>query len=182
MFSGFAHSELCSMLWPVSAIPPIVLTPSTINTYNTAQGGASIDTWQSGKTLFRNMLMLIDVGEVSGSTTLDISLRDHDAALTNGNGDANSQPVATLTRISAAGLYYAEFIFTHTFDPAVSSARMDDGGDEFISVQRYMSVRATATTATSVTFGVICLFGMNSREFPTQSGTKLTITWDVTAT
>jgi hypothetical protein len=174
MFTGFAHSELLSLLWPVRAIAPCTLTTGTsANTYDAdPQAAAGIDTWGDGTTLFKNLLVVIDVYSIT-TGTLTVTLRDAKAAITTANGAANTYLVATLADISAAGLYLAELRFDHCFPAAITRTTADEDN---ATVRRHHSFRATSTGGTSV-FSVLAIYGFNSREFPTQDGTKLDVTW-----
>lgn len=174
MFTGFTHSQLASLLWPVIGIAPNTLTAgNTVNTYSASpQPAAGIDTWQGGGTLFRNLLVVVDVASITAGT-LGISLRDSASAITTANGDASTEQIASLANISAAGLYYAEFIFEHVFPDASPRAVLDDDN---ITVRRYHSLRGVATGG-NATFSALCIYGFNSRNYPTQSATSLAITW-----
>jgi hypothetical protein len=174
MFTGFAHSELMSQLWPVRGIVPCTLTTGqTVNTYSVSpQPAAGIDTWIGGGALFRNLLILIDVASIT-TGTFTVSLRDDSEAITTANGDANSNLVATLADISAAGLYYGELIFEHVF--AATTARAVIDADN-LTVRRYQSIRATATGGT-VVFSIMGIYGANCRDYPVQSATELAATW-----
>lgn len=174
MLAGLSHSQLVSMLWPVSAINPNTLTTgNTVNTYSASpQPAAGIDTWMAGGTLFRNLLLVIQVASIN-SGTLTVTLRDAEDAITTANGDASTYLVATLAAISAAGTYYAEFIFEHVF-PATLTRVVADADN--LTVRRYHSVRAVAAGGTAV-FSILALYGMNSRDYPVQTATPLDITW-----
>lgn len=174
MLAGFSHSELLSLLWPVAGIAPVQKTTGTsANTYDaTPQRAAGIDTWISGTALFRNMLLLINVSEATAGT-LTVSLRDSKDAITTANGAASTKEVATLATIADIGLYYAEFIFEHVF--ADSLARVVSDADN-ITVRRHHSIRATAADGT-FTFGIECIYGFTSRDYPVQDASPLAITW-----
>jgi|GEM_PF-6560951 len=175
MLTGFAHSQLTSLLWPVVGIAPNSLSAAaSVNTYAASpQPAAGIDTWNAGGTLFRNMLMLINVASVGTGGTLAVSLYDSETALTTANGAATAVKVADVATISAIGLYYTEFQFTHVF--ANTLARVVSDSDN-LTVRRYHNVRATAAVDT-VLFDVICIYGFNSRDYPVQDASELAITW-----
>ncbi len=175
MYPAFARKEMLSALWVKQGLVPNTLTDgSTINTYGASpQPAAGIDSWDAGLLAPENLLVIVDVAAVSGSGTLAITLRDCKTALTSANGDANSVLAATLTNITAVGLYTADFRFTHVF-PSTATTRRDD--DDYASMMRYQSVRAVATGC-NFTFNAICIYGNNTKGFPTQDATGLTITW-----
>ena len=175
MFTGFVHAQLISTLWPVIGIAPNSLAAAaSVNTYGASpQPAAGIDTWIGGGALFSNMLMLVNVASVGTGGTLAVSLYDSATALTTANGAATAVKVADLATISAAGLYYAEFQFTHVFGETLARYVADE---ENITVRRYHNVRATAAVDT-VLFDVICIYGFNQRDYPVQDANELTITW-----
>jgi hypothetical protein len=175
MFPAFARKEMLSALWIKQGLTPNTLADgSTINTYDASpQPAAGIDSWDSGTLLFENLLVVVDVSAVSGTGTLTVTLRDCKTALTAANGDANSVLAATLTEISAVGIYTAEFRFTHVFPSTATTRRTDD---DFASIMRYHSLRAVADGC-NFTFGAICIYGNNTKGFPTQDATALTVTW-----
>lgn len=177
MFTGFAHSQLTSLLWPKVGIAPNTLTAgNTVNTYSVSpQPAAGIDSWDGGNTLYNNMLLVINVASATAGT-LTVTLRDDDAAITTANGDANTTLVATLATITAAGLYYAEFRFTHVF--AATTTRVVASADNQV-VRRYHSIRAVAAGGDYV-FDALCIYGFNSRNFPVQDATAKAITWATT--
>jgi hypothetical protein len=167
--------ELLSGLSIRRLIPANTLTAgSTINSYNTAQLGASIDSWLDSSSSFIKPTKGVIVADVSGLTagTLTLSLRDDDAALTNSNGDANSNAAFSLAAISAAGLYMAEFDFGHVFDE--SYARVVTSSNAAV-IQRYISLRAVAAGG-NATFSAILILGKLYRGFPANA-TELAITW-----
>jgi hypothetical protein len=174
MLTGFSHAELVSLLWPAVGIAPKQLTTgNSANTYDAApQPAAGIDTWNDGGTLFNNMLLLVNVSEATAGT-LTITLRDSGDAITTANGAASTQLVATLATIGDTGLYYAEFMFTHVFGDTLTRVVADADN---IATRRYHSIRATAAGGT-FTFGVECIYGFNSRNFPVQTASPLAITW-----
>ena len=175
MYPAFARKEMLSALWVKQGLVPNTLSDgSTVNTYSASpQPAAGIDSWGSGALSFENLLVVIDVASVSGTGTLTVSLRDSKTALTTANGDANSVLVATLADITEAGLYVADFRFTHVFPSTATTRRADD---DFESVMRYHSLRAVADGC-NFTFGAICIYGNNTKGFPTQDATSLAITW-----
>lgn len=177
MFTGFAHSELLSLLWPVRGIAPCTLTTGqSANTYDAdPQPAAGIDTWGGGTTLFKNLLIVIDVYSIT-TGVLTVSLRDSKDAITTANGAASTYEVCTLANISSAGLYLAELRFDHCFGKTLTRSVADADNEV---VRRYHSFRATSTGGTTV-FSVLGIYGFNSREFPTQDGTKLAVTWVAT--
>jgi hypothetical protein len=174
MFTGFAHSQLISLLWPVVGIAPCTLFDGqTVNTYSVSpQPAAGIDTWQGGGTLFYNCMLVINVASITAGI-LAVSLYDSDVALTTANGDANKQMVGALDDISSAGLYYAEFIFEHVF-PA-SSTRVALNEDN-LAIRRHNSIEAIAIGG-DVVFSVLAIYGFNSRDYPIQNATGLDISW-----
>ncbi len=175
--SAFAHSELLSALWIKQGLVPNTLTAgNTINTYDASpQPAAGIDAWDGGVLLCQNMVIVVDVASVSSTGgTLAITLRDSDAAITTANGAASTKLAATLANITAAGLYVAELQLTHIF--AATTARVVADAD-FDQVCHYHSLRAVATTRDFV-FGAWIIYGNNSRKFPVQDGTALTVTWN----
>lgn len=174
---GFDHSELVSGLWLKEAITPNTLTDgSTVNTYSASpQPAAGVDSWDSGGLLFEKLLVAIQVSAVTAGT-LTVTLRDCQSALTTANGDANSALAATLTAISATGLYHAEFNLRKIF--STSSTRYTNDAD-YQFFQRYHSLRAVAAGG-NITFSALFIYGKNLRRFPTQDSTALTITWPTT--
>lgn len=174
MFTGFAHAQLTSILWPQIGIAANTLTAgSTINTYSASpQPAAGIDAWDAGGVLFNNMLLLVQVTSITAGT-LTVSLRDSGSAITTANGDASTSLVASLAAISAAGLYYAEFQFSHIFGDTL--ARVVADADN-IAVRRYFSVRAVAAGGNAL-FNALCIYGFNARDYPVQDATELAITW-----
>lgn len=176
MMNGFAHSELLSGLWIKRGIVPNTLTAgSTINTYSASpQPAAGIDSWDAGKLLFHNALIIVDVASVSTTGTLTVTLRDSQAAITTGNGDASTSLAATLATISAAGIYVAELQLSHVY--ATTTARVVADAD-YEEVMRYHSLRAVAASADFV-FNAIIVYGNNLRDFPVQDATSLAVTWN----
>lgn len=178
MFNAFAHSEWISANWPKRAIVPNTLTAgSTINTYSASpQPAASIDAWDAGALYPQGAVVLIDVASVSGTGTLTVSLRDCKTALTSANGDANSVLAATLATISAAGLYYAEFPFSHVFASTLARVVADS---DYASVMRYHSLRAVAASADFV-FSAMLIYFNNLKGFPSSDATLKAVTWAAT--
>jgi hypothetical protein len=169
---GFAHSEMASALWFQRGLISQTLTSgNTVNSYDTGQPG-DIDIWDGGLLMFDKVTMLIDVSALTAGT-LTVSLRDCQTALTNANGDANSQELCSLTAISATGGYYAEINLKkiHSTD----STRYTSDAD-YLVAQRYQSVRAVAAGG-NATFCVMLVYGFNNRQFPTQDLTALTATY-----
>jgi hypothetical protein len=177
MFTGFAHAELLSLLWPVvGVVHGQVTTGNSVNSYDAdPQPAAGIDTWQAGGTMFTNMLMCIGVTEATAGA-LAISLMDAKDAITTANGAASTKMVATLEDITAVGLYIAEFQFSHVF--ADATARVVADADN-LTVRRYHSIRGTATGGT-FSFAALCIYGFNARDYPVQTADALTITWQAT--
>lgn len=165
--------ELLSDLLVHQAIRPQSLNGTT-NTYNTANGGASIDSWSDGSSAdmfrFEKGLLIMNVATVGG-TNVVFSLRDDGSALTNANGDANSNEVFSCAAITAAGIYVAEFNFDHVFASTYSRVTGDSNA---IHIQRYLSVRAVTTGGATLVSACLVL-GKNLRGFPTNSTS--TITW-----
>ena len=127
---GMDRHELLSDLLVREAIRPQSLNGTT-NTYNTANGGASIDTWHDGSAVdmhrFKKGVLVMYVGAMTGSS-VTFSLRDDGAALTNANGDANSNEVFSVAAITAAGLYVAEWTFGHVFASTTTRATAETNG------------------------------------------------------
>jgi hypothetical protein len=167
--------ELLSGLAIKQLIPANTLTTgNTVNSYNTAQLGGSVDSWlDSDSVLIKPVkgLIIIDVASLTAGT-LTISLRDDNAALTNANGDANSNAAFSLTAIDEAGLYLAEFNFDHVFPETY--ARVVTHADAAV-LQRYLSLRAVAAGGTAV-FSAVLVLGQLQRGFPANE-TVLTPTW-----
>lgn len=164
----FAHRQFkTGLLFARGLIAQTLTSGNTTNTYNTANGGASIDCWNSGRCWPSRMLLLIDVGALTAGT-LTISLRDDDAALTNANGDANSALVAQLADISATGLYFAEINLAHVF-PNTTDAQS--------YIRRYHSIRATATGG-NATFSVAVVYGFFQGNTPSQGINELAVSYN----
>lgn len=164
----FSHRQFkTALLFARGLIAQDLTDGNTINTYNTSQGGASIDCWNSGRCWPSRMLLLIDVGSLSAGT-LTISLRDDDAALTNANGDANSSLVCQLGAISAAGLYFAEINLAHVF-PNTTDAQS--------YIRRYHSIRAVASGG-DAKFSVGVIYSFFQGRTPSQTIDELAVSYN----
>jgi hypothetical protein len=173
MFTGFAHAQMMSILWPVVGVAPNVLASTTANTYSAdPQPAAGIDTWQAGGALFTNLLILVNA-TVATAGTLVVSLYDSKDPITAANGDASTKKVADLATVSAAGFYYAELQFSHVFGDTLARVVADPDN---IAVRRYHSIRAVSAGGT-FTFSVMCIYGFSSRDYPVQVADELAITW-----
>jgi hypothetical protein len=171
---AFAHSQLLSELLVLRGLPTNVLNNTSLSTYETAGGGASLDSWQAGTTLFKNMLIVVDVGVATGTGGLVVSLYDSPIALTNSNGAANQHKVLDLAAITAVGLYIAEITFSHVFPSTYT--RVVAHPTVAHSIMRYLSITSTATTH-SYTHSILVIMGGNLRQFPTQVATTLAATY-----
>jgi hypothetical protein len=171
---GLDHSELLSGLWLKEAIAPNTLTSgSTVNSYSASpQPAAGVDSWDSGTLLFEKLLVVIQVSAVTAGT-LTVTLRDCQSAITTANGDSVTQLAATLTAISAIGLYHAEINLRKVF--STDATRYTNDAD-YQFFQRYLSLRAVAAGG-NFTFSSLFVFGKNLRSFPSQDSTVLSITW-----
>jgi len=165
--------ELLSDIRPYVGIAGNTL--SSGNTIYTAsvspQPAAGIDTWQAGKTLFRNLLICTNVTALTAGS-LEISLYDSLNPITTANVASAPYKAADLAPITAVGFYVAELIFEHVFDASLARCIADADNE---NIRRYHSIKAVATGG-NATFDVICLYGQNRRNFPTQP-TKLATTW-----
>lgn len=166
----FAHRELNSALWVKQGIAANTLSAAgTVNTYSAApQPAGSIDSWDGGVILPKRMMIVANVGTVSTTGTLTVSLYDNDIALTTANGDANANLVATLSDITESGIYYAEINLDHIFPYTAETGNY---------VERYHSIRAVAADA-DFTFSVDVLYGNISKSRPVQDATALTVTYN----
>lgn len=166
------------------ALPQQTLTSATADSYDNAPVGigGSIDSWSSDadtaspvvdKYRFGQGMIIVDVYSMT-ATSLTISLRDDDSALTAANGDANSVLAFTATAITAAGTYTIPFRFSHVFQPGDEGRGESSTNQE--QIQRYLSVRAVAAGGNAV-FWAGLLLGDNLGDFPTQAN-ELSVTWN----
>jgi hypothetical protein len=176
--------EIQNQVLVYRALPQQTLTSATADSYdNSPVGiGGSIDSWSSDgdpdspvvdKYRFSQGMIIVDVLSMTG-TSLTVSLRDDNAALTAANGDANSVLAFTATAITEAGTYVIPFRFSHVFQPGDEGRGATAEVQE--SIQRYLSVRATAAGGNAV-FVAMLLLGGNLGDFPTQ-GNELAVTWN----
>jgi hypothetical protein len=163
-----------SGLWLKEAITPNTLTSgSTVNTYSVSpQPAAGVDSFDSGTLLFEKLLIVIQVSAATAGT-LTVTLRDSQSAITTANGDASTELAATLTAISAVGLYHSEIMLRKVFSTS-STRYTNDADNQFF--QRYHSLRAVAAGG-NFTFSALFVYGKNLRSFPSQDSTALSVTW-----
>lgn len=170
---GLGHHEHLNQVLVKSLIPAVSSSGETLNTYNTAQGGASVDTWADGssttKFQWQKGIIVINAGTVG--TSITCSLYDSDVALTNANGDAQAQKALELTAISEAGIYTAEFSFGHVFASTLARVTTDE---DAVRIQRYLSLRAV--TVGSCVFSADLILCGNLGGFTTQDN-ELTVTY-----
>jgi hypothetical protein len=183
MLTAFAKSELLSGLQFRRGIVPTNASPGTLNTYDASpQPAAGIDSWDAGYSLPRKLLIVVEVTSFSEAGSLVITLRDDNEAITTANGAANTKLAATLSTITAAGLYCAEIDLRHVF-PATSAryiaidAESGLGDNVAGEIARYHSIRGVADTAT-ILYSVLCIYGSSSRGFPRAKHTALTTTFN----
>ena len=173
---AMGHHEVLGHLWFKRALKCGTLSAgSTINTYNAAGQGLSggIDQWDGEMYKFQKLVLIVDVSDVGTGGELTLSIRDDSAALTDTNGDANSNEVVSFDTIDEAGLYYFEMPLDKIWGESTTRVTNDSYGT---GVMRYLSLRAVAATD-DVTFGAIFMFGGNLGSFVEQDGTELTETY-----
>lgn len=174
---ALGHHEMLNHIWIKRALKPGTLTAgSTINTYNSSGQGmsGSVDQWDADKAKFQKLLIIVDLATITAGT-LTISLRDDSAALTNANGDANSNNVVSFAALSAAGLYYFELPMNKRW--ASTTTRYGTNETTYgYQIMRYISLRAVAATGNS-TFSSLFVFGGNLGGFVAQDGTAMTATY-----
>jgi hypothetical protein len=182
MLASFAKSELLSGLQLRVGIASNTLTAAnSINTYDVSpQPHAAIDSWDSGKALFKRLLIIVELAVLTAGS-LSVKLYDDEETITTGTA-ADAQLAFTLTSMTAAGLYAAEIRLDHVF-PKTSARYIvtdaESGLDDNVAgeIQRYHSIRATATGG-DATFSVLCLYGFSLRGFPRAKHTVLTPTFN----
>lgn len=142
---------------------------STANTYDASpQADEAIDSWNGGRIIPRRIGVLINVGAISTTGSLAISLRDAASQVDNSTGDAGTALVCELTPITAVGMYYAEIDLNHVFP---------DTTDAQSYIRRYHSIRAVATDA-NFEFGVTLCYVNMDRKPPSQDATELTVAYN----
>jgi hypothetical protein len=178
MIPAFAKKQLLSALQVKVGIAPNTLTTGqSINTYDASpQPASGIDSWDGGKGLFRNMLVIVNLASIT-TGSLAVSLYDSKTAMTTGS-HTGATLAFTLGSMTVAGLYvteirFADHIFASTIDRVVAEPLACE-------VMRYHNIRATATGGTNV-FSVTLIYGNTLRGFPKQTGyTQSTVTFNTT--
>jgi hypothetical protein len=179
MIGPFAKKELLSALRIKQAIASTTIASTTVNSYDASpQPAAGWDSWDGGKGLYRNMLIIANVSALNAGS-ITISLWDSKTAMTT-NSHANETLAFTLTAITTTGpgLYvseirFADHIFASTIDRVVAEPLACE-------VMRYHSIRVTTAGGTA-TMGVVVVYGGNLRGFPITTGnTLLTPTFNTT--
>jgi hypothetical protein len=172
---ALGHHEALKNMLICQLIPAAEITSDTVNSYETAQLGAGVDTWQDGegatKYQWQKGVIVIDVGSMAASS-ITCGLYDDNNALTNANGDTNANKLFDLTAITEPGLYVAEFPMSKVFGESL--ARVVANSDA-ATVQRYLSLRAVVAGGAAVFSAILILWG-NLGGFPV-NGTELTKTW-----
>jgi len=165
-----AHREAKSALWVQAGLMTDTLAAgSTANTYDAAPPATEgIDSWNDGEILPRRLMVVVNVGTVTGTGSLALTLRDSASAITTANGDASTALVAALTPITEAGMYIAEISLEHVFP---------NTDDDQSYIRRYHSLRAVATGA-DFEFSAEMIYCFLDRNRPTQDATELAVAYN----
>lgn len=165
----FAHRQIKSAVFVKQGIAPTTITDgNSVNTYDAApQPNAGIDISNIGRIIPRRLMVIVNVGAVSGTGTLNVSLRDSQNPITHANGN-NSNLVATLGKITKPGIYFSEIDLNHIFPNATQDTNF---------IMKNQTVRATADGC-DFTVGVTLLYCFMDKLKPNQEATELAVVYN----